>query len=83
MFREPPPPGIRQLYLSVPTHQEKPKVFDGQLVMKQVECVLPLLEVARVSQDVWYDHRRFLDTFLSRSAKGAHPTNPDCFACPF
>eukprot|EP00667_Euglena_gracilis_P000197 EG_transcript_197 len=64
MSEEAGPENLHWVRCIKPTHQEKPKVFDGQLVMKQVECVLPLLEVARVSQDVWYDHRRFLDTFL-------------------
>ena len=41
-----------------PNNQELANVFTGAMVMKQLECVLPLLEVAKVSQDVWMEHQR-------------------------
>eukprot|EP00667_Euglena_gracilis_P000585 EG_transcript_584 len=46
-----------------PTHKEAPRHFEGNLVMKQLECVIPLLEVARVSQAVWVDHATFVRQF--------------------
>lgn len=34
-----------------PTHKEAPRHFEGNLVMKQLECVIPLLEVWRGPQN--------------------------------